>query len=340
MKNFFGNLPTGASSNLYSISSGKLTAKVTDLGATLVELWVPDRNGALEDVVLGYDNALGYYNGSSFLGTTVGRNANRLKNASFSINGKVYNMYPNENNNNLHSGPDYYYQRLWDLESMQPDALTFCLHSANGDQGFPGNAVIRVTYRVDGQSLHIIYDAIADLDTVFNLTNHSYFNLAGHNHPEKALHHRLTMPARVFLPDDAQNIPTGELCKVSGTPMDFRTPKLLAMDISKDYEPLLLQGGYDHNYEVFCNPCAILEEPVSGREMAVYTDCPGIQLYTGNYLNENGKNGIYYGARTGIALETQFYPDCLHHPQWQQPIVKAGTAFHSETEYRFSISKS
>lgn len=339
MKSFFGNLPNGKSAWLYTISCGSLTAKITDLGATLVQLWVPDRNGVASDVVLGYDNAEGYWNGGSFLGTTVGRNANRLKGASFSIEEKKYQMAPNENGNNLHSGPDFFYRRLWDAENVSKDSITFCLHSPSGDQGFPGNALIRVTYHLDGHGLHIIYDADSDQDTVFNLTNHSYFNLAGHNQPDKALTQLLTLPARIFTPDDAQNIPTGELRAVAGTPMDFRKPKPIQTDIEENYAPLALQGGYDHNFEVFCNPCAILEDTQSGRSLAVYTDCPGIQLYSGNYLKENGKDGIFYGKRTGIALETQFYPDCLHHPMWKQPIVKAGTHYHSETEYRFSITE-
>ena len=144
------------------------------------------------------------------------------------------------------------------------------------------------------------------------------------------------MPARFFNPDDVDNIPTGELRDVSGSPMDFRTPKAIGRDIEQAYEPLHFQGGYDHNFEVFCNPCAILTDPESGREMAVHTDCPGIQLYAGNFLNEVGKGGTVYGKRTGIALETQFYPDSVHHPEWPQPFVKAGQKYHSETVYKFS----
>ena len=166
------------------------------------------------------------------------------------------------------------------------------------------------------------------------MTNHSYFNLAGHDQGN-AMDHILTVPGRFFNPDDAQNIPTGELRPVAGTPMDFRTPKPLGQDIDADYEPLRLQGGYDHNFEVFCNPCAYLSDPVSGRTMAVSTDCPGIQVYAGNFLDETGKGGIHYGKRSGVALEAEFYPDALHHPEWPQPITKAGTHYHSVTKYRF-----
>ena len=169
------------------------------------------------------------------------------------------------------------------------------------------------------------------------MTNHSYFNLAGHDQLEAAMEQLLTLPGRFFNPDDAESIPTGELRSVAGTPMDFRTPKPIGRDINEDYDALNLQGGYDHNWEVFCNPCAILQDVPSGRTMSVYTDCPGVQFYAGNYLYEKGKGGIRYGKRHGIALETQFYPDSLHHPEWPQPITKAGEKYHSETVYRFTV---
>ena len=206
-----------------------------------------------------------------------------------------------------------------------------------GTKECPGNAQISVTYRIDGDNgLHIVYDGVCDQDTVFNLTNHSYFNLAGHQHTDKAMDQVLSLPARHFCPDDAESIPTGEKRDVGGTPMDFRAPKAIGRDIGIDYDALNLQGGYDHNFEVFCNPCATLADPASGRSMSVYTDCPGIQFYSGNFLDDEGKDGIHYGKRSGVALETQFYPDALHHPDWAQPVTKAGQRYHSETCYRFS----
>ena len=335
MKENFGILPSGEQASLYTISCGSLTAKVSDYGAHLVSLLVPDRNGELADVVLGYDDANGYRTGDAFLGATVGRNANRVKGASFLLNGNQVNLGFNDGPNNLHSGPDHFHLRMWQVEEHTGSSITLRLDSPDGDQGFPGNAVIKVTYSLDQyNALCIAYDAVSDKDTVFNLTNHSYFNLAGHD-KLNALDQILTISGRFFCPDDAQNIPTGELRSVAGTPLDFRTPKPIGQDIGADYEPLHLQGGYDHNFEVFCNPCAYLSDPVSGRSMAVYTDCPGIQLYSGNFLNETGKGGIHYGRHSGIALETQFYPDALHHPQWPQPITKAGAHYRSITRYRF-----
>ena len=337
MKESFGHLPTGEECFLYTISCGAVTACVTDCGASLVKLLVPDSRGRLDDIVLGYDSCEGYLSGEGYIGATIGRSANRIKGACFVLGSKTYSLTPNEGPNNLHSGPDSYNTRLWKLVSHTVDAVTLELRSPNGDQGFPGNALIRVTYRLDAVgALHLIYDAVSDQDTVFNLTNHSYFNLAGHRRTEKAMDQLLSLPGRFFTPADAQSIPTGEKRSVEGTPMDFRSPKPIGRDIEEDYEPLHLQGGYDHNWEVFCNPCAQLSDPESGRTMSVSTDCPGIQFYAGNFLNADGKEGVHYGKRSGIALETQYYPDSIHHPQWPQPITKAGEHYHTETVYRFT----
>ena len=337
MKKFFGRLPDGSEASLYTISRGGITATVTDYGAHLVSLLVPDKDGRVADVVLGYDDANGYRTGNgAFLGAVVGRNANRIAGSSFPLNGRAVNLTPNEGTTNLHSGPNNFYLRMWQVEECTETSIRLRLNSPHGDQGFPGSAVIRVTYALDERKgLHIIYDADCDRDTVFNMTNHSYFNLAGQENTEAAMDQILCIPGRFFNPDDEKNIPTGELRNVAGTPFDFRTPKPIGRDIGADYEPLHLQGGYDHNFEAFCNPCAYLSDPVSGRTMAVYTDCPGIQFYAGNFLDETGKGGIYYGKRTGVALETQFYPDAVHHPEWPQPITKAGEHYHSETIYRF-----
>ena len=337
MKEKFGVLPTGEEANLYTISCGKLTAAITNCGAALVKLLVPDAEGNLADVVLGCDDISGYFPGSSFLGATVGRNANRLKGASFELNGQLWQLPKNEGSNNLHSGPDFFFQRMWKMTEHTETSVTLELHSPHGDQGFPGNAVIHVTYSLDSTGgLHIAYDAVSDQDTVFNFTNHSYFNLAGHEHPEKAYDQVLSMAARFYTPTDAGLIPTGETRSVVGTPMDFRSPKPIGRDVFADDEQLKLANGYDHNFEVFCNPCAILSDPESGRMLAISTDCPGIQFYSGNYLKGKGKGGIEYGARSGIAPETQFFPNALNQAGWKQPIVKAGQKYKSTTTYKFT----
>lgn len=337
MKEKFGLTPSGEEAELYTISCGSVTAAITNYGAALVRLLVPDREGKIADVVLGCDDASGYYPGSSCLGATVGRNANRIGGATFSMDGRTIELAHNDNRNNLHSGPNGTNTRLWKVDMHTQSAIRLRLDSPHGDQGFPGNAIICVTYALEAPAiLSITYDAVADSDTVFNLTNHSYFNLAGHEQVDVAMEQELTMPARFFTVSNSENIPTGELRDVSGTPMDFRMPKALCAEIGADYESLKLQNGYDHNWEVFCAPCAILRDPRSGRTMSVETDCPGIQVYTGNYLDDMGKGGVYYGKRSGVALETQFFPDSVNHPEWKQPFVKAGEKYHSVTKYAFS----
>ncbi len=336
MQKQFGLLPGGEAVTIYTISRGQMIAHITNLGATLVSLWAPDRKGELADVVLGFDNPQDYIRSGTFFGATVGRNANRVGKARFCLNGETICLGGNEGDNNLHSGPDFFKDRLWTVETHEADRIAFRLDSPHGDQGFPGNATIRVEYALEeGSALVIRYWAVCDRDTVFNLTNHSYFNLAGHDRGEKAMEQVFCMPARFFTVADSASIPTGELRSVDGTPMDFRTPKPLGQDLGAEYVPLKLQGGVDHNFEVFCNPCATLCDPHSGRAMAVSTDCPGIQVYTANFTDEVGKNGAIYAPRSGVALETQFYPDSLNHPDWPQPITKAGETYHSETKYQF-----
>lgn len=337
MKKSFGVLPDGTQTFLYTISRGGITATISDLGATLVNVFVPDADGNEADVVLGYDDAAGYLAGTSFLGAIVGRSANRIGGSRFQLGSREYALTPNENGNNLHSGPHFYHTRMWTVVSCSDTAIQLHLDSPAGDQGYPGSASIDVTYSLDENGgLHIAYDAQCDRDTLFNLTNHSYFNLAGQAATGAAMEQLLMLPARRFAVADAESVPTGEMRSVEGTAMDFRMPKAIGRDIDADEEPLHLQGGYDHNFEVFCNPCAVLSDPVSGRTMAVYTDLPGIQFYAGNFLNETGKGGVSYGKRSGVALETQFYPDAIHHPEWKQPVTKAGEKYHSETVYRFS----
>ena len=339
MKKSFGILPDGSKASLYTIKGGDLTAEISDLGATVVKLFVPDSKGNLADVVLGFDDPNDYIKSGTYFGTIVGRNANRVGKACFVMDGKTYALDTNDNGkNNLHSGFSPYKNRLWKVERHDEDSIRFSLQSPDGDQGFPGNATIHVTYTIDpDNALRITYDAVCDKDTVFNMTNHTYFNLAGHDHPEKAMGQILSMPARFFTVCVADSIPTGENRSVEGTPFDFREPKPIGRDINEDYDALNLQGGYDHNFEIFTTPGAILSDPESGRTMAVITDCPGVQFYSGNFLKgETGKDGVSYCYRGGICLETQFYPDSINHPEWPQPFKKAGERYHTETKYRFN----
>lgn len=337
MKKEFGTLKNGQKAYLYEITWGEIKAQISDYGATLVRLYVPDSKGKLADVVLGFDDVSQYDHHGAFFGAVVGRTANRIGKGTFKIGDKTVQMPINNNSNNLHSGPDSYGHRLWNLEKYTQNSVRFSLLSHDGDQGIPGNAEVHVTYTLEYPgALRITYDAISDKDTVFNMTNHAYFNLAGHNHPEKAMDQVLMMTARFYNVADAESIPTGELRPVDGTPMDFRQPKAIGRDLGENYPCFKLQGGYDHNFEAYADPCAILTDPESGRSMSVSTDCPGIQFYSGNFLcGEKGKDGVSYTYRGGVALETQYYPDSVNHPEWPQPFYKAGQPYHSETVYKF-----
>ncbi len=326
----FGELAPRQSALLFTISCGRVSVDITNYGASVVSLRIDGL-----DVVLGYDDVSGYVQQGGYLGCIVGRNANRIAGSEFLLNGQQVRLTANEGPNCLHSGPDGYSHRLWELVSHSNNSLSLALHSPHGDQGFPGNADIAVTYTAENDGLTISYRALSDQDTVFNLTSHAYFNLFGENQPLRAMEQMLTIPGSHFCPDDAANIPTGELRPVEGTPFDFRSPKAIGRDIGADYEPLHLQGGYDHNFVNAGPLCAVLENPESGLKMTVTTDCPGVQVYSGNFLDNIGKGGVKYGWRSGVALETQFYPDALHHSDWPQPITRAGVPYCSTTRYAF-----
>ena len=323
----FGALPDGRQATLYTISADGITAKVCDFGASLVQLWIPNLEGIAEDVVLGFDDVSGYANGFSCMVATIGRNTNRIKNARFTLEGEVHRVPNNFGPHNLHSGPDFFQTRLWKAESVTDNSVTFFLHSPHGDQGFPGNADIRVRYTLENCALTIAYEAVSDAKTVFNMTNHSYFNLAGHNKPKLAMEQVLTMPAEFYTATDWMGFPTGELKSVAGTPMDFRTSKPLKQDIRGFFK------GYDHNFVVKGDPCAVLYDPHSGRTMTVSTDCPGLQVYTGGGFRNPGKGGASYGKHCAVCLESQFFPDAVNHPQWPQPFF---THYKSQTTYRFT----
>ena len=330
MKTGFGMLPTGEQASLYTIQNEILTAKITDVGATLVSLIVPDPKGKKADVVLGYDEAARYVESGEFFGATVGRYANRIKGGKFAIGDTKVTMDINNGMNNLHSGNAYFKDRLWKVEDHTQSRIRMSLLSPDGDQGFPGNAEIHVTYALEGSALKISYDAVSDKDTVFNFTNHSYFNMAGHDKWEMGSKQILSMPARFYVAVDKALIPTGELKSVEGTAFDFRQPKAVGRDLGDGLK------GYDHTFEVFTDPAAILSDPESGRTMAVITDCLGVQLYSSAGMSDTGKGGVHYGDSGVVCLETQYYPDSVNHPEWPQPFTKAGERYHSETVFKFN----
>lgn len=337
----FGKTKEGKETYLYILENKNgLKAYVSDFGATLVRLLVPDREGKMTDVVLGYDNVSGYESGDGAFGATVGRNANRIGGAQIEINGVAYELEKNDNGNNLHSGYDYYQKRVWSTEGRTENQITFLLHSPDGDQGYPGALDMRVTYLLDNENaLNIHYEAVPDRDTVINMTNHSYFNLNGHN-SGTVLGHRVTLDADFFTPADAESIPTGEIRSVDGTPMDFRGGKLLEEEIDADYEPLRFGSGYDHNWVLknegsFAKVAEVTSDR-SGIGMEVYTDLPGVQMYTANFLdNEPGKNSAVYIRRSALCLETQYFPDAVHHENFPSSVCRKGEKYDTRTAYRF-----
>lgn len=344
MKEKFGTMPDGRQISLYTITnSNGVSASFTDLGATWVRMLVPDRNGKMDDVLLGYEDAEGYLHNGPHFGSIIGRVANRTGKASFTMNGKEYILGKNNGNNNLHSGPDYYDKRLWIAKDDGNSSVVFFLDSPDGDQGFPGNAKISVKYTLNEEdTVEISYLFLCDQDTPVNLTNHAYLNLGGQG-SGSVLDHRVQIFAEHFTPSSEESVPTGEIASVEGTPMDFRRARKIGEEIGSDFPQLVLGNGYDHNWCLDHIPgvyalSACVWDDVSGRGMDVYTDMPGMQFYTANWLNgERGKS--VYHARDGYCFETQLFPDALNKPQFVSPIVKAGTTFTSKTGYHFYAGK-
>lgn len=344
----FGKTKDGKTVKSYTLTNKNgVSAEFLDYGAVLVSLFTPDRNGHMEDIVLGYDSVAGYENTTTYIGAFVGRNCNRLADGRFVIDEKEWFLEKNDNGkNNLHSGAVGYNNVMYEAETTEEDGeymVEFSRLSPDGEQGFPGNLDVTVAYTLtDENELIIEYLAVPDRDTIVNLTNHSYFNLAGHKSGD-VLKQKLYLYADSFTPADANMIPTGEIRLVEGTPMDFREGKPLGQDINKDYEPLLLAGGYDHNYvlgevaEDAVELAAKAVDEASGRCMEVYTNRPGMQLYTGNFLKQEkgGKEGMTYEKHAGFCLETQAYPDTPNKPAFPATVVRAGEKFDSTTVYRF-----
>lgn len=345
-KQAFGVMPSGETVYKYTLTNHHgVSADFITLGGTWVTMNVPDKKGKMADVILGYDNLEGYLSNNPHFGAIIGRNANRIGGAVITIDGKDYKLEANNGPNNLHSAPDLYHRRLWDCEAAETDegsCLTFSLKSPDGDQGYPGNASIQVSYTLtEDDSIRIHYHMICDADTIANFTNHCYFNLAGHD-GGSVMDQEVWLAASKFTPADEVSIPTGEILPVEGTPMDFTEMKPLGRDIDEPYEALILGHGYDHNWVLDHDPgilslAARAKDSKSGRMMETYTDLPGIQLYTANFLNDPvpGKGGVRYEGRHAFCFETQYFPDACHKPEFPSPILKAGEVYDTTTVYRF-----
>lgn len=340
----FGKTKDGREASLVTMKNENgMTVSVTDYGATLVSIRVPEGDKTT-DVVLGYDSAADYEKNDGFLGAVIGRNGNRIGTASFTLNGRIFQLEKNEKENNLHSGSSGFDKRIWNTELLEEEnSVRFTLHSPDGDEGFPGNLDVTVTYTLTEENgVRIHYQAKGDQDTIVNLTNHSYFNLAGHDRKGTIEDHVLWVDADFFTPTDADSIPTGELRPVKGTPFDFTVPKRIGLEIDVEDEQLKSAGGYDHNMVLNrqgegVRKIASVSCPARCIAMDVYSDLPGVQFYAGNGLGDTkiGKGGAAYERRRGFCLETQFYPDAIHHAGFPSPVLKAGEDYDTVTEFVF-----
>lgn len=337
----FGSTSKGKAS-LYKLrNQNGLEIAVTDFGAALVQVIVPDKDGNKRDVVLGYDNAETYEKQGASLGATVGRVANRIGKAEFELNGKTYKLTANDNQNSLHGGKDFYNKRMWEVTEKKDDSITFFLRSEDMDQGYPGRVDISVTYGLTQENeVRIHYYAVPDADTLINLTNHSYFNLSGHASGD-VLDQEVLILADAFTRADKESIPTGEMIPVEGSPMDFNEYKAIGKEIKEKYEALVFGCGYDHNWVLNgsgMRKVAGMRSKKTGIQMEVFTDLPGMQFYTGNFLNrEPGKEGAEYEKYHAACFETQYFPDAIHKDNFDGPVVKAGEAYDTTTIYKFSL---
>jgi aldose 1-epimerase len=343
-KQSFGKTEDGQQVDLYILTNKNgMEAAITNYGGTVVSLMVPDRNGKRDDVVLGYDTLDGYATGKAYIGATVGRYANRIAHATFTLDGITYKLAKNDGDNHLHGG---FNKRVWtarDVSSNAGQALELTYLSKDGEEGFPGNLPVKVVYTLtDKNELKIDYSATTDKDTVLNLTNHAYFNLAGQGNGD-ILQQQIMIKADRFTPIDAVSIPTGELRSVKGTPFDFTTAMAIGARIDQDDQQLKMGNGYDHNWVLNNEKAGSLflaaqaYDPHSGRVLEVLTTQPGIQLYTGNFLDGiHGKDGKVYNRRYAFCLETQHFPDSPNHPNFPTAELKPGQHFESTTVYKFS----
>ena len=342
-KSAFGKMPDGAAVDLYTLTNGKgMVAKITSYGALLTELHTPDRDGKLGNVVLGFDNFEQYLKGHPFFGAIAGRVANRIAKGKFTLDGQEYTLAVNNGPNSLHGGVKGFDKMVWKSESVPATdgvAVKFTYLSRDGEEGYPGNLTVTVVYTLTEQNeLRIDYTAKTDKATPVNLTNHSYFNLAGSG---SILDHELMLTADRYTPTDETLIPTGELASVKGTAVDFTKPAAIG---SRFNQLTAKPTGYDHNFVLNSGGkslalAARVHEPKSGRVMEVWTTEPGIQFYTGNFLDGSltGLGGVVYAQHHGFCLETQHFPDSVNHSNFPSSILRPGQTFKSTTTHKFSV---
>ena len=343
----FGNMPDGQPVERFTLTNANgVELKAIGYGGIITSLRVPDRNGTLDDVVLGFDSLEGYLKPPPFFGAIIGRYGNRIGKAQFTLDGKTFKLAANNGPNHLHGGVKGFDKVLWAVEPVGTNGLAFTRTSADGEEGYPGNLRTRVTYTLtDKNELIVEYQATTDKATPVNLTQHSYFNLAGHASGD-ILGHELMLNADRYTPVDDTLIPTGELAPVAGTPFDFLKPTAIGARINNDHPQLKAGQGYDHNWVLNrkgtgLEVAARVREPKTGRTLEIATTEPGIQFYAGNFLKGDltGKGGAVYKHRTGFCLETQHYPDSPNKPKFPSTILKPGAEYRTRTVFTFGVSK-
>jgi len=342
----FGKLPDGSSVDVYTLKDPILTIRIITFGAHIISVKAPDKQGNIADVVLGYDTLDGYLaDNKTYMGSVVGRYGNRIGKGQFTLDGKKVQLDLNNNGNTLHGGTTGFDRLNWTAAEV-PNGVEMTLVSKDGDMGFPGTLTAHVKYTLVNEKLRMDYSATTDKPTVVNLTQHSYFNLAGHG---TILDQVLSIDALRYTPTDAGLIPTGQLAPVAGTPFDFSRNTAIGARINVPNEQLKLAGGYDHNFvlngpaphPLNSNPAATVTDPASGRLLIVYTSEPGIQFYSGNFLDGTfkGRDGQPYVKYSGLCLETQHYPDSPNHPDWPSTTLLPGHTYRSSTVFEFATVK-
>lgn len=342
----FGALQDGREVTLFTLRNGLgMEARISEYGASLVSLRVPDREGKTADIVLGYDSLEEYEKGEAYFGATVGRYANRIANARFELDGRLYQLQPTDGPNSLHGGVVGFNKRLWKGEAVDEAgsvgvALSYL--SPHGEEGFPGNLAVTVRYALSATGeLEIEYSATTDAATHCNLTHHSYFNLGGHDSGE-VVDQRVMINADLFTPLNGRNLPSGEILRVDGTAVDLRLLQPIGLGLASGDPLITATGGYDHNYVLNGNRgelslAATAWDPQSGRRMQVWTDEPGLQFYSGIWLNGRGKDGARYGSSHGFCLEPQGFPDSPNQQHFPSTVLRPGERYQSRTVFRFDV---
>lgn len=341
-KTLFDLMPDGSEVYLYTIENNNgVSAGIITRGATLQSFNCPDKDGKMGDIIMGFDKVADHIKSGTYTGNIIGQYANRICGGKFSVGGKEYQVTQNEKGKTCLHGGGEFNSALWKAIIVDDDAVEFSYFSADGNEGFPGNLDVKVTYVLtDRNELEVHYNAVTDTDTIINMTNHAYFNLGTIENGD-VLDHELQLFCDAFTPTDADSIPTGEIRSVEGTAFDFRQPKKIGKDIKSDDEQLIMCRGYDHNFCVNgkngkLRPVARVTDEKSGRKLEVFSDLPGVQLYTGNFIDgtETGKGGVVLNQHYGFCLETQYYPDTPNQPSFPQCTFKKGEAFKSLTVFK------